>query len=134
MTLSIPYTDIGSDQFKTFMMKDNLIMIATAITIGMASTTFIKSFVYTILMPAIYFVIGKVMLQHMNDTLYNSVTDIFGDKVTFHFDTFIKDFLVWFFILVGVYIVMGFLLDNVMLRGQLIRNSNNQNAYTPSGL
>ena len=116
MSFTIPYTDVGSEQFKGFLMKDNLILIATAITIGMASTTFIKSFVYSILMPAIYFVIGKVMLQNVSNSLYKNVTDIFGDKVTFHVDTFIKDFLVWFFILIGVYLIMDFLLKNVMLR------------------
>lgn len=115
MNFTIPYTDIGTQQFRSFMLKDNVILIATAITIGMASTTFIKSFVYSILMPAIYFVIGKVMLQNVSNKLYKSVTDIFGDKVTFHVDTFVKDFLVWFFILIGVYIVMDFILKRVML-------------------
>lgn len=138
MSFTIPYTDIGTQQFKAFMLKDNVILIATAITIGMASTTFIKSFVYSILMPAIYFVIGKVMLQNVSNKLYKSVTDIFGDKVTFHVDTFIKDFLVWFFILIGVYIIMDFLLKRVMLysnkQNQVTRNVQNNPPQGYSGV
>ena len=116
MSFTLPYTDVGSNQFKAFMLKDNVIMIATAISVGMASMTFIKSFVYSILMPAVYFVIGKLMLQNVSNALYKNVTDIFGDKATFHVDTFIKDFLVWIFILIGVYIIMDVLLKKFMLQ------------------
>lgn len=106
---------IGPNDFKKFMMKNNIVITAAAITIGIASAAFIKSFVGSILMPSVYLVIGKIILQNLNNKLYKSVTDIFGDKVDFDFDSFIKDLVTWIFIVVAAYFIMDFVVRRWLL-------------------
>lgn len=114
---STPYESDGlsATDFKNFMLKNNLVITAAAITIGIASASFIKSFVGSILMPSVYFVIGKIILQNFHKKLYKTVGDIFGDKADFDFDTFVKDLLTWIFIVIAAYFIMDFVVRRWLL-------------------
>lgn len=108
--------DLGPSDFKDFLLKNNIIVTAAAITIGIASASFIKSFVSGLLMPLFYLVIGKLILRNVHDKLYNSVSDIFGDKADFNVDGFIRELITWVFIVFGAYILMDFIIRRWVLR------------------
>lgn len=107
---------ISPEDFKEYIIKNNFVVTAAAITIGIASASFIKSFVGSVLMPSVYFVIGKIILQNVSTQLYKSVTDIFGDKASFNLDNFIKEALTWIFIVFGSYLIMDFVIRRWLLQ------------------
>jgi large-conductance mechanosensitive channel len=98
----------ANDDFKDFLIRNGIVTTAAAITIGIASATFIKAFVSDILMPAFYFIVGKVILQNVSNRMYKTVTDIFGDKVNFDFDGFAQDFITWVFIVIGAFLIIEY--------------------------
>ena len=108
-------TGPSASDLRDFLTKNNIVLTAAAITIGIASASFIKSFVGNVLMPSVYFVIGKIILQNVNNKLYESVTDIFGDKAEFDFDSFIKELLTWIFIVIGAYLIMDYFIRRWLL-------------------
>ena len=110
-----PANELGVNDFKSFLVSNNIIGIAAAMTIGIASAGFIKSFVSSVLMPAVYLVIGKIILQNVNSKLYKGVANIFGDKAEFDFDTFVKELLTWVFIIIGAYLIMDFVVRRWLL-------------------
>lgn len=107
---------ISPTDFKDYIIKNNFVVTAAAITIGISSATFIKSFVGNLLMPSVYFVIGKIILQNVNNKLYKTVTDIFGDKASFDLDNFFKELLTWIFIVIGVYLILEFVIRKWLLK------------------
>lgn len=98
----------ANDDFKDFLIRNGIVTTAAAITIGIASATFIKGFVADIMMPAFYFVVGKLLLQNVSNRMYKSVTDIFGDKAEFNFDGFLKDFVTWGFIVFAAFLIIEY--------------------------
>lgn len=105
----------GPNDFKKFLLNNNIVITAAAITIGIASAAFIKSFVGSILMPSVYLLIGRILLQNVNNKLYKSVTDIFGDKVSFDVDLFLKDLITWVLIVIAAYFIMDILVRRWLL-------------------
>lgn len=97
-------TQIGD--FKEFIVKNGVVTAAIAITIGVSTAGFIKAFVSSILMPLVYFIVGKLFLEKVNTGLFKGLTDIFGAKTNFDVIVFLQEFLTWVFVVIGAYLII----------------------------
>jgi|UniRef100_A0A6C0BHJ1 large-conductance mechanosensitive channel len=122
----------ANDDFKDFLIRNGIVTTAAAITIGIASATFIKAFVTDILMPACYFIVGKVILQNVSNRMYKSVTDIFGDKVNFDFDGFAQDLITWIFIVIGAFLIIEYVVRRWFLGLHKKNTSQVVSSLTPA--
>jgi large conductance mechanosensitive channel len=66
-------------EFRTFIMKGNVVDLATAVIIGGAFGKIVSSFVNDILMPPIGILLGKVNFRELKLVLKDAVMD--GEKV-----------------------------------------------------
>ena len=100
-----PLTD---NDFKNFIISNGVVTAAVAITIGIATASFVKAIVADIMMPVVYIVIGRYMLKHVSSKAFSKLTQLFEDRSTLRLDEFFKDFLTWIFIILGAYILLNF--------------------------
>lgn len=97
----------GND-FKDFIVKNGVITAAIAITIGVSTAGFVKTFVSSVMMPAVYLVIGKLFFANVNKNLFKTITDVFGSRAEFDVLLFIQEFITWVFVVIGAYIIIEY--------------------------
>lgn len=123
-------TQIGD--FKEFIVKNGVVTAAIAITIGVSTAGFIKSFVSTILMPFVYFIIGKLVLENVNTGMFKGLTDVFGAKTNFDVIVFFQEFLTWIFVVIGAYLIIEHFVRRWFLGAGVKVKSVNLIAPSPS--
>jgi large-conductance mechanosensitive channel len=101
------------DGFREFMIKYNVIGLMVGFAFAVATIGFIKSFVSDLLIPTIYLVIGKFILQYVNSTVFNKFTTLFGSDI--NIDNFIKEFFTWILILLSTYLIIKYFIIREIL-------------------
>lgn len=114
-TSDIPLSD---NDFKNFLIKNNVVTTAVAITIGISSASFVKSFVVNVMMPGLYILIGNIILKNINNTLYQNLGEMFGEKAFFDFDNLAKDMITWILIVIASYLILEYVIRRWFLGGK----------------
>jgi large conductance mechanosensitive channel len=81
-------------EFKAFIMKGNIVDLATAVIIGGAFGKIVTSFVNDILMPLIGTVLGKVNFKELKFVLKEAVKEgdkVISEAVTLNYGQFIQN-------------------------------------------
>jgi large-conductance mechanosensitive channel len=110
------------DGFREFMIKYNVIGLMVGFAFAVATIGFIKSFVSDLLIPTIYLIIGKFILQYINTTVFDKFTHLFGSSI--NIDNFVKEFFTWILILLSTYIIIKYFIIREILGEKTVDNKN----------
>lgn len=88
------------DSFKDFIVKNGVIATTAGITIGFATSTFVKSFVSDVIMPAIFTVLVKTTgkKSFFSEYLHNQ---------NFRFANFVSELITWILIVLAAWLVLS---------------------------
>jgi large-conductance mechanosensitive channel len=95
-------------EFEAFLIDNNILAIAAGLTIGFATSSFIKSAVGDIVLPAIYKSIGAYLIKNVSTQAFETMNDIFPKQFNVH--DFLKETLTFVFIILLVYLMFNWLL------------------------
>lgn len=104
------------DSIKSFVLQNGLIVAIAGITVGSSTKDVIKAFAIDILMPSFHFLIIQGILKPFSPKYYNVMTKIFGENRKFLWTTFLKELIVWFFIVTIAYIIIELLLNKLFVK------------------
>jgi large-conductance mechanosensitive channel len=106
---------LTDNDFKNFIISNGVVTAAVAITIGIATASFIKAIVSDLMMPGFYIVFGNYILQHVSAQAFKKMTQLFEDRSIINLDAFFKEFISWIFIILGSYILLNFIVNKWFL-------------------
>lgn len=109
------------DAFKRFLVDNNVLQVAAAMTFGVATVAFIKAFVGDFFLPIVYLILTR-MLQ-----VRSKILDSLLRNKELHFSNFAAELITYILIL-----VTGFMLIQYVFRRYLRGVISSHNNYVPS--
>jgi large-conductance mechanosensitive channel len=106
---------LTDNDFKNFIISNGVVTATVAITIGIATASFIKAIVADLMMPGFYIVFGNYILQHVSAKAFKKMTQLFEDRSIINLDAFFKEFITWIFIILGSYVLLNFIVNKWFL-------------------
>ena len=96
-------------EFRDFLLRGNLIVLAVAFVMGLAFAALVNSFVANLVMPIIAAIVGKPNFNDLTFTIHKSV---------FTYGTFITDLITFFAIAAAVFFFIVKPVDMISKRRQ----------------
>jgi len=90
----------STDSFKDFIVKNGIIATTAGITIGFATSTFVKSFVSDIIMPTIFTILVKSIGKKTFFAEYLQ-------SKNFRLTNFISELVTWVLVVLAAWLVLG---------------------------
>lgn len=109
-------TEYSFDSIKSFILQNGLIVAIAGITVGSSTKDVIKAFAIDILMPAFHYLIIRGLLRRFSPKYYGVMTRIVGENKKFLWNTFLKELLVWCFIVTIAYLIIELLLNKLFVK------------------
>ena len=90
----------STDSFKDFIVKNGIIATTAGITIGFATSTFVKSFVSDVIMPTIFTILVKSIGKKTFFAEYLQ-------SKNFRLTNFISELVTWVLVVLAAWLVLG---------------------------
>lgn len=100
------------EEFKTFILRGNVIDLAVGIIVGAAFTTIVNSLVKDIIMPPISILLGRVNIADQKFVLQQSYTDAQGkmiSEVAIQYGSFLQNVLNFLIIAIIIFAMVKLL-------------------------
>ncbi len=102
----IPNTNFKND-FISFIVSNNILTSAAAVTIAFSTGVMIRSLTADIILPTFY----KIILRRVSEKAFAPINKA-------NFDTFIKEFISWIFVIIITFIIVEYVVRRRILKLQ----------------
>ena len=96
-----------SNDFKSFLINNNVLTVMAAVTIAFSTGTMIRSLVIDIILPSFYsLLISRVGV----------LDNAFAPISKLNLDSFIKEIVTWIFVIIFTFILIEYVIRRMMLK------------------
>lgn len=95
------------EDFKSFIVGNNILTTMAAVTIGFSTGTMIRSFVGDILLPSVY----AVFVNRIS-----TLQGAFAPISTLNLDNFVKELITWIMVIVFTYLIIDYVFRRMVLK------------------
>lgn len=104
------------DDFKGFLVHDGIISIASGIILGISTTTFLKSLVLYVMLPALYMLLFN-WVYFVAPSLEKNISAVYR-FTSFDLLHFFQELITWIITVVATFLVLEFIVRRRILKDQ----------------